>query len=348
MSKKNPAKERAREKRKKQGRLRAAEHQKQELRKEKAVWAFLNGEASAKAIALFLNGTARPPAATEESKLLGEQLNEVKGSISDFVASIFDATDEQRRFENPVPSLMFLASGESSDRICLAPHSIIEEFHAVEGISYRAIDRAFAEDPDLFVAAWLVGVVSPNTPDTCFALCGNRDGARACFVVTGDEWSAIYDLKALTKILQMTVDFLRANDHPEVLVTELVDRIVADVGPTSEVTRDQMLATLREIHGSWASEVVSLARLRMEDLRVRDEELAFLSDEQDGLRAALVETEKALRRAMEEKRALERRLARAEADRSPLQSGATPQATDGAKAGRDTPLELAARLRAIF
>lgn len=348
MSKKNPAKERAREKRKKQARLRSEEHKKKQLKQEAAVWAFLNGEATAKAIALFLNGTTRPPAATEESKLLGEQLNEVKGPISDFVASIIDATDDQRRFANPVPSLLFLASDESSDGIQLAPQSIVDEFDGVEGLSYRPIDRAFAEEPDLLVAAWLVGVASPNTPDTCFALCGNSGGARACFVVTGEEWSPIHDRKALTPILQMTVDFLIRNDHPEVLLSQTVDRIMANVGPSSDVTRDEVLDLLRETHGSWASEVVSLARLRMEDVRVRDEELDFLSDEQDGLRAELVESEKALRRTQEDKRVLEQRLARAES-RADLNSNAALQPSGASKDHRDPQVEpLATRLRAIF
>ena len=346
MSKKNPAKERAREKRKKQARLRAAEHQKKQLKQEAAVWAFLNGEASAKAIALFLNGSTRPPAATEESKHLEEQLGEVRGPISDFVASIIDATDEGLRFANPVPSHLYLVS-DGSHGIRLVPYSIVEEFDRVEGTSYRPIDRAFADDPHLLIAAWLIGIVSPNTPDTCFALCGNREGARACFVITGEDWSPIYDLKALTKFLGATVDFLEVNDHPDLLVTRAADLISAKGEPSSEMTREEALDLLRETQGSWASEAVSLGRLRMEDVRVREEELDFLADEQDGLRSELLDAEKALRRTAEEKRVLEQRLARAETRALP-QSGA-PQTSRTSKDTCDAPMvPLATRLRSIF
>lgn len=348
MSKKNPAKERAREKRKKQARLRSAEHKKKQLKQEAAVWAFLNGEASAKAIALFLNGSTRPPAPTEESKHLAEQLGEVRGPISDFVASINDATDEGLRFANPVPSLLCLAS-DDSDGICLVPHSIIEEFDRLEGISYRPVDRAFANDPHLLVAAWLVGVVSPNTPDTCFALCGNREGARACFVITGEDWSPIYDLNALTNILRATVEFLEVNDHSDLLVTRAADLISPKGEPSPELTREDALDFLRETQGNWASEAVSLARLRTVDVRVRDDELDFLSDEQEGLRSELVDAEKALRRAMDEKRLLEQRLARAESRALPP-SGEPPQPSVKARDIRDLPLvvPLATRLRSIF
>ncbi|OUM00107.1 hypothetical protein [Variovorax sp. JS1663] len=349
MSKKNPAKERAREKRKKQARLRAAEHQKKQLRQEAAGWAFLNGEASAQAIALFLNGSTRAPAPTEELKHLVEQLGEVRGPINDLVASINDATQMGLRFAHPVPSHLHLLS-DDSEGLCLVPHSIIEEFDSVEGISYRPIDRAFADDPHLLVGAWLVGLVSPNTPDTCFALCGNREGARACFVITGEEeWSPIYDLKSLTKILQATVDFLKWNDHPETLMARAADLISARGEPASEMDREEAIDLLRDAQGNWASEVVSLARLRTEDVRVRDEELDLITDEQDGLQSELVKAEKALRRAADEKRVLEQRLARAEA-RALLQSDAPqPSRTSPARDVCEAPVvPLATRLRSIF
>jgi hypothetical protein len=124
MSKKTPAKARAREQRKKKARLNAEEHQKKLLKQEAALWAFLQGEASAKSVALFLNRASRFPEVSVETQQLEAQLKAIREDISDFAASIEEASRLDLRYDVPVPGMLYMLGGRNDDPVRCVPHSL--------------------------------------------------------------------------------------------------------------------------------------------------------------------------------------------------------------------------------
>ena len=340
MSKKNPAKERARARRLKEDRLRAEQFKRKQRGAQSAILDVLYGSPTVQTLAKI--GKAVPKAKTpiEWDAECTRRTEGVRHLAARYIEAIEASMAALLRPAGATSGLMFTQGADPHEDPSGAPWSLFH-CHELGGdpFSYSAIDLFFKEDHLAMTVAWLVGLELRSATNLYLVLCGTREGARACFAADASEWLPISDPLVMTPAIEISMEAMMEDDHPDTADLALSD-VLDGEGRGSEVGRISARELANALRANFATDALVLADLfvyERDSMKAADSEIAEVEAE---LRA----TRKALKRKEDELQAALRRLEQ-KSETTPPGKAAPASAPNVAIAA---PVSLTARLRAIF
>lgn len=340
MSKKNPAKERARARRLKEDRLRAEEFKRKQRGAQSAILDVLYGSPTVQTLAKI--GKAVPKAKTpiEWDAECTRRTEGVRHLAARYIEAIEASMAALLRPSGATSGLMFTQGADPHEDPLGVPWSLFH-CHELGGdpFSYSAIDLFFKEDHLAMTVAWLVGLELRSATNLYLVLCGTREGARACFAADASEWLPISDPVVMTPAIEISMEAMMEDAHPDTADLAL-SAVLDGEGRGSEVGRISARELANALRANFATDALVLADLfvyERDSMKAADSEIAEVEAE---LRA----TRKALKRKEDELQAALRRLEQ-KSETTPPGKAAPASAPNVAIAA---PVSLTARLRAIF
>lgn len=342
MSKKNPRKEQARARRLKEERLRAQEHKKRLRGAGEAIWDLLYGNPTARSLADIANSNARPLPTDAQHSAMMLATASIRTAAATYMAATELAIDAGARFPTPPGGLMFFNLYQGGDAYASCePCSFIDYVDGLDelGLDYSAVDSFLVKNVDATSAAWLVGLYLDCAPLIYLVLCGTRDGARCCFAADSKEWLRIHDLSMLTPVLAQSLEKAMDGTDSEVTASAVVkllgDSLKAEAW--QEMSPDQVVNHARR---GFAIDALAFSELVADGQR----EARRLVAVADSVRAELLTSQRALRRAGVEARDAKERLAQ----RDKAATTAAPADASVRREPAQAKEPLSVRLRAIF